>query len=46
MQHALALAPETLLAEDDLPLDKTEAERLTALVHRRAAREPVAYLTG
>ena len=46
MQHALSLAPETLLAEDGLPLDKTEAARLTALVARRAAREPVAYLTG
>ena len=46
MQHALGLAPETLLAEDGLPLDKTEAARLTALVDRRAAREPVAYLTG
>ena len=46
MQHALGLAPETLLAEDDLPLGKAEAERLAELVRRRAAREPIAYLTG
>lgn len=46
MQHALGLASETLLAEDGLPLDRTEAARLAVLVDRRAAREPVAYLTG
>ena len=46
MQHALELTPETLLAEDDRPLGKAEAGRLTALVRRRAAREPLAYLTG
>ena len=46
MQHALGLSPETLLADDRLPLGEDEAGRLTALVRRRAAREPVAYLTG
>ena len=46
MQHALGLQPEALLASDDRPLDAAEAERLSALVRRRAAREPLAYLTG
>ena len=46
MQHALGLTPEALLAGDRLPLGEDEAGRLTALVQRRAAREPIAYLTG
>ena len=46
MQHALGLSPEALLADDRLPLGEDEAGRLKALVHRRAAREPIAYLTG
>ena len=46
MQHALGLSPEALLADDRLPLGEDEAGRLTALVRRRAAREPIAYLTG
>ena len=46
MQHALGLSPEALLADDRLPLGEDEAGRLTALVRRRSAREPVAYLTG
>ena len=46
MQHALGLSPEALLADDRLPLGKDEAGRLTVLLHRRAAREPIAYLTG
>ena len=46
MQHALGLAPEALLADDRLPLGDDEARRLAALVHRRAAREPIAYVTG
>ena len=46
MQHALGLAPEALLADDRVPLGKGEARRLAALVRRRAAREPIAYLTG
>ena len=46
MQHALGLSPEALLADDGLPLGEDEAGRLKALVHRRAAREPIAYLTG
>lgn len=46
MQHALGLSPEALLADDHVPLVDAEARRLTALVRRRAAREPIAYLTG
>ena len=46
MQHALGLSPEALLADDRLPLGDDEARRLTALVRRRAAREPIAYVTG
>ena len=46
MQHALGLSPEALLAGDRLPLAEDEGRRLTALVRRRAAREPIAYLTG
>ena len=46
MQHALGLSPEAMLADDRLPLEDDEARRLTALVRRRVAREPIAYLTG
>ena len=46
MQHALGLTPEALLAHDDRPLGVAEGRRLAALVRRRAAREPLAYLTG
>ncbi len=46
MQHALGLAPEALLADDHVPLGEGEVRRLAALVRRRAAREPIAYLTG
>ena len=46
MQHALGLTPEALLAHDDRPLGAAEGRRLAALVRRRIAREPLAYLTG
>ena len=46
MQHALGLTPEGLLTGDDRPLGEAEAQRLSALVLRRARREPLAYLTG
>ena len=46
MQHALGLSPEALLAHEDRPLGGAEDRRLAALVRRRAAREPIAYLTG
>ena len=46
MQHALGLTREALLAHDDRPLGAGEGRRLAALVRRRVAREPLAYLTG
>ena len=46
MQHVLGARREALLAARDLPLGAAEARRLAALVRRRAAREPLAYLTG
>ena len=46
MQHVLGAGREALLGERDLPLRPAEARRLAALVRRRAAREPIAYLTG
>ena len=46
MQHALGLTPEDLLAGREAPLGAGEARRLSALVGRRCAREPIAYLTG
>ena len=46
MQHVLRIAPEALLSEGNLPLGDGDARRLAALVRRRAAREPIAYLTG
>ena len=46
MQHALKITREALLANDDRALAGGEARRFAALVRRRAAREPLAYLTG
>lgn len=46
MQHALGVSRESLLAGRDLPLGAGEVRRLARLVRRRAAREPLAYLTG
>lgn len=46
MQHALGLTREALFVAPDLPLTHAEAERLAALVRRRAAREPIAHITG
>ena len=46
MQHALGLRAEALLAGEDRPLGGADARRLSALVRRRAGREPLAYLTG
>lgn len=42
----LGLARARLLAEDHRELTADEAERFDALVERRAAGEPVAYITG
>ena len=44
--HALELERIQLYAQHDKPLAATELERIRALVRRRLAREPVAYLTG
>lgn len=46
MQHALGLTREALFVAPDTPLTGGEAERLAALVRRRAACEPVAHITG
>jgi release factor glutamine methyltransferase len=37
---------ERLILDRDLPLDGAQVERLSALVARRAAREPIAYILG
>lgn len=44
--HALERTPSWLYAHDDAVLTTAEAARVDALVVRRAAGEPVAYLTG
>ena len=46
MQHVLGLTRAALFVEGDLPLGDGEARRLAALIRRRAASEPVAYLMG
>ncbi len=44
--HVLGLARSRLLARDDEPVAPGAAERFERLLARRAAGEPVAYLTG
>ena len=44
--HLLGRPRGWLIAHDDAPLAPDEAERYAALVRRRAAGEPVAYLVG
>ncbi len=44
--HALGIDRETLLREPDLELDAAALARLTALLARRAAHEPVARIIG
>lgn len=46
LMHALQVAPAWLLAHDTDPVDAARARRFGELVVRRAAGEPVAYLTG
>ncbi|HKW19829.1 MAG TPA: peptide chain release factor N(5)-glutamine methyltransferase [Ktedonobacterales bacterium] len=46
LAHVTGLARTTVLAYPERPLTPEDAERYAALVTRRAAREPVAYLTG
>ena len=44
--HALGVSAGTLIGHDDRPVDPAAALRLDAMVARRAAREPVAYILG
>jgi len=46
LAHVTGLARTTVLAYPERPLTPEDAERYAALVTRRVAREPVAYLTG
>jgi len=46
LAHALGRSRSWLYAHRDDPVDPADAERFRALVARRAAGEPVAYLTG
>lgn len=46
LAHVTGLARTTILAYPERPLAPEDAERYAALVTRRVAREPVAYLTG
>lgn len=46
LAHALGRSRSWLYAHRDDPVDPAEAERFRALLSRRAAGEPVAYLTG
>ena len=44
--HVLDADRATLIGHPDLRLDRSEDRRFAALVRRRAAREPIAQLTG
>ncbi len=44
--HALSLSRVQLYIQFERPMEEDELQRFRALVKRRAAREPVAYLTG
>jgi len=44
--HVLGLAEASLLARDDEPVPDTESQQFAALLERRLAGEPVAYLVG
>lgn len=46
LAHVTDLARTTILAYPERPLTPEDAERYAALITRRVAREPVAYLTG
>lgn len=46
LQHALGVSPTALAAHPERALSPAEAERCRELVARRAAGEPIAYLTG
>jgi release factor glutamine methyltransferase len=44
--HALALSRIQLITQSERILNKDEAERVSALVNRRLAGEPIAYIVG
>ncbi|NWH07570.1 MAG: peptide chain release factor N(5)-glutamine methyltransferase [Alphaproteobacteria bacterium] len=44
--HVLCLSREALITEGNRPLDAAELERIGAMVARREAGEPLAYITG
>jgi release factor glutamine methyltransferase len=46
LAHALGVGRERLVLDADVPLDRCAVERFGALVARRRAREPVAYILG
>jgi len=46
LAHSLGLARAALLAHPERPFSRAEAETLSALLKRRAMREPLPYLTG
>ena len=46
MVHALKVSPAWLISHDTDPVEPADARRFGELVLRRAAGEPVAYLTG
>ncbi len=46
LAHALDLSRERLYAHPERPLDGEERQRFDEYVRRRAAREPLAYITG
>jgi release factor glutamine methyltransferase len=46
LRHVTGLSPEALVAEPDRRLEAEAAARFEALLARRAAREPMAYILG
>jgi release factor glutamine methyltransferase len=44
--HATGLTRVQLITRADQPLDEEQAQRLTTLLQRRLAGEPIAYITG
>lgn len=46
LAHSLGLTRSVLLAHPERPLSRADLEALSALLHRRTAREPLPYLTG
>ncbi len=46
VQHALRLSPGALIIAPDRPLSNLERQTVAAIIERRAAREPTAYILG